>query len=215
MTTPASGLEQRYRRWLRCYPKWFRAQYEAEVLGVLVDDARDGQCQPGWIDCLDLVVSALRVRLRPRVPRSERSVLAAIKAMWVGAAVELLVVVTLVATMGDVRRNAFTDNPGFTDQQWQAVVASQIAPNVIGGLLSIGFWACMAWSIGRGHRWTRIAFPVFFALNLVGLFDGLRHGAAVTSRPDLATALVLCCIELVAVVLVWRARITAPGRLPG
>ncbi len=109
--------------------------------------------------------------------------------------------------MGDVRANARSQDPGFTANQWHAVVAHQIDPNVIGGLVAIGFWLCMAWSIGRGHRWPKVALPAFFAINLFGLFHGLLHGAATTSLPDLAVAVALCLVEFVAVLLVFRARI--------
>ena len=30
-----TGLERRYRRWLRCYPRSFRREHEAEILAVL------------------------------------------------------------------------------------------------------------------------------------------------------------------------------------
>jgi hypothetical protein len=203
--TDSGGLERAYRRWLRWYPKSFRAEYEAEILALLMEGARNGQCRPEPTECLNLVFSAVNVRLRPRVARSTRSVFAAIKAMWVGAAVELVTVVTLLATMGAVRANTLSQNPGLTAHQWHAVVASRITPNVIGGLVAIGFWLCMVWSVGRGHRWPRVALPVFFVVNLYGLLVGVLHGAATTSRPDLAAAFVLCVVELVAVILVLRA----------
>jgi hypothetical protein len=207
------GLERGYRRWLRWYPRSFRVEYEAEILGLLMEGAKIGQRRPAPRECLDLVSSAVLVRLRPRVARSERSVFAAIRAMWVGTAVELVTVVTLVATMGAVRANALSQDPGFTSHQWHATVSARIEPNVIGGLVAIAFWLCMAWSIGRGHRWPKVALPAFFALNLFGLLEGVLHDAAATSRPDLVVALALCLVELVGVVLVFRAKAATSGHL--
>jgi hypothetical protein len=204
--TDVGGLERSYRRWLRWYPRSFRTEYEAEILALLMEGARNGQCRSSPRECLNLVYSAVCVRLRPRVARSSRPVFVAIKAIWVGAAVELVTVVTLLTTMGAVRAKSLSQDPGLTARQWHAVVAGRIAPNVIGGLVAIGFWLCMVWSVGRGHRWPRVALPIFFFINLFGLLLGVLHGAAATSRPDLAAAFVLCVVELVAVVLVLRAK---------
>ena len=59
----ASELERGYRRWLKWYPKSFRAEHEAEILSMLMDDARGGQCRPEPIECLDLMAGAFRMRL--------------------------------------------------------------------------------------------------------------------------------------------------------
>ncbi|MGH3733004.1 MAG: hypothetical protein ACRDVC_06465 [Acidimicrobiales bacterium] len=201
-----TDLERAYRRWLRWYPKSFRAEYEAEILGLLLDGARDGQSRPAPTECLDLVLSAVCAHLRPRVAQSERSVYAAIRAMWLGTVIEFVTVITLVVTMGAVRANARSQDPGFTAHQWHATVAARIEPNVIGGLVAIGFWLCLAWSFGRGHRWPKVALPVFFALNLLGLLNGVLHDAASTAQPDLVAAFVLCLVELVAVILMFRAK---------
>jgi hypothetical protein len=65
----------------------------------------------------------------------------------------------------------------------------------------------MAWAIGRGHRWARIVFALFFALNVFGLLNGLAQGSAVYARPDLAAGSVLCLVELAAVALIFRVKI--------
>jgi hypothetical protein len=205
-----ADLERSYRRWLRCYPRSFRDEHEAEILGVLMDSAQEGQDRPGLGECLDLVFGAAGVRLHPRVARSERSVFAAIRVMWVGAAVELLTVLTLLVTVQDVHANTLGQDAGFTRGQWQAVVADRIDPNVIAGLAGIGLWLLAGWSLGRGQRWPRIALPVYAAFNVLGLVDGLHHGAAATSRPDLVAGVVLCLVELVAVVLAFRVQATSP-----
>ncbi len=54
----ALTLEQSYRRWLRCYPKSFRQEHEAEILGVLMDSTDSSRRQPERIECLPLVSSA-------------------------------------------------------------------------------------------------------------------------------------------------------------
>jgi hypothetical protein len=207
--TDAADLERGYRRWLRWYPKAFRREHEAEILAVLLAGARAGQRQPAPMECLDLLRSALWMRLCPRVPRSNRAVFAAIKLMYLGGVVELATAITILATIGDVRSNVVKRNPGLTEGEWHAVVAGQLEPKAVAAGIAVGFWLWMAWAIGRGHRWTRIVFAIFFGLNAFDLLKGLIQGSAVYARPDLAIGIVLCLVELAAVALIFHVKVPA------
>jgi hypothetical protein len=209
--TDAAELERGYRRWLRWYPTTFRREHEAEILAVLMAGAREGQRRPEPVECLDLMSSALSMHLRPRVPRSDRSTLNAVRLMYVGAVVELAAAIIILATVAEVKSNVVRSNPGFTDSDWHAAVVGHIAPNEVGAILAVGFWLWMAWSIGRGQRWARIVFALFFALNIFGLVNGLISGSAVYAQPDLAIAIVLCLIELASVAVIFRVKI-APSQ---
>ncbi len=204
--TDDAALERAYRRWLRWYPPSFRREHEAEMLGVLLAGARAGQRQPELRECLDLLRSALWMRLRPRAPRSDRSVFKAVKLMYLGAVVELATALTIVATIGDVRWNVVKRNPGLTAGQWHAIVAGQLEPTAVATGLAVGFWLWMAWSLGHGQRWARIAFALFFALNTWGLFNGLAGGSAVYARPDVAIGIALWLVELAAVALIFHMK---------
>jgi hypothetical protein len=204
--TDAADLEGGYRRWLRWYPKTFRREHEAEILGVLMAGAREGQRRPEPMECLDLIGSSLRMRLRTRVPRSRRSVFTAVRLMYVGAVVQLATAITIAATIGDVKSNVATKNPGLTEIEWQAVVASQVEPKAVAAGIAVGFWLWMAWSTGRGHRWARIAFGIFFGLTTFSLLDGLAQGSAVYARADLAVGIVLWLVELAAVALLFDVK---------
>jgi len=207
--TDTADLERGYRRWLRWYPRAFPREHEAEILAVLLAGARAGQRQPEPMECLDLLRSALWMRLRPRVPRSNRAAFTAVRLMCVGAVVELAAAITIVVTIGDVRSNVVNRNPGLTEAQWQAVVAGQLEPVAVAAGIAVGFWLWMAWAIGRGHRWARIAFASFFALNTVGLLQGLIRGSAVYARLDLAIGSVLWLVELVAVALIFHTELAS------
>ena len=63
MTTPGR-LERRYRRLLRWYPPSYRDRHGEEILGVLMAAARPGQRRPGARQSLDLLWSALQIRIR-------------------------------------------------------------------------------------------------------------------------------------------------------
>jgi len=76
--TDTAGLERGYRRWVRWYPKAFRHEHEAEILAVLLAGARAGQRRPAPMECVDLLRSALWMRLGPRVPRSNRAAFVAV-----------------------------------------------------------------------------------------------------------------------------------------
>lgn len=204
--TDTAGLERGYRRWLRWYPKSFRREHEAEVLAVLLAGARAGQRQPAPMECLDLLRSALWMRLRPQVPRSNRAVFAAVKLMCVGAVVELATVITILVTIGDVRSNVVTRNPDLTEGEWHAIVAGQLAPVAAAAGIAVGFWLWTAWAIGRGHRWARIAFAGFFILNSVGLLHGLIQGSAVYARADLAIGSVLWLVQLAALARIFHMK---------
>lgn len=207
--TEAADLERAYRRWLRWYPKAFRRAHEAEILGVLLAGARDGQRRPELSECLDLVGGAVRMHVRPRVPRSDRTVFAAVRLKYLGAVVELAAAITIVTTIGDVRANVVARNPGLTDVEWHAVVADQLGPQAVAAGIAVGFWLWMAWALGRGHRWARIVFVLFFGLNTFSLLDGLGRGSAVYARADLAVGLGLWVVELAAVALTFAASIVA------
>src|SRR5205814_2856104 len=138
------------------YPRAFRREHEAEILSVLMAGAGEGQRRPGLAESADLISSATWMRLRPRVPRSDRSVVNAVKLMYLGAVVELAAAITIVATIGDVKANVVKRNPGLTACTWHAVVAGHIEPIAEAAGIAVGFWLWLAWSIGRGQRWARI-----------------------------------------------------------
>jgi hypothetical protein len=136
--TEIAGLERRYRRWLRWYPKSFRDEHEEEMLGVLMAGGRADQRRPEPMECLDLVRSALGVRLHPRVPRSDRSAFVAVRLMYLGAVVELAVALTIVATLGEVKARILAKDPGFTQAQWHAEVTGTLEPLVVATVLAVG-----------------------------------------------------------------------------
>ncbi|MEU8302559.1 hypothetical protein AB0C84_03280 [Actinomadura sp. NPDC048955] len=59
-----SALELRYRRLLACYPAAHRAEHGEEMLDVLLSAARPEQTRPGLADAADLLLGAVRIRLR-------------------------------------------------------------------------------------------------------------------------------------------------------
>ena len=62
--TTARRLEGGYRRLLRWYPSSYRRWHEEEILGVLMAASRPEQRRPGTRESVDLLWSALKIRIR-------------------------------------------------------------------------------------------------------------------------------------------------------
>ena len=82
------GVEAAYRRWLRWYPREFRREHADELLGVLLAETGPDCRGPRPVECLDLVRGGLSMRLRPRMPRSDRAGFAVVRLMYLVAVVE-------------------------------------------------------------------------------------------------------------------------------
>jgi hypothetical protein len=176
--TGSADLERRYRRLLACYPRAFRHEYEQEILSVLMAGAGDGHQWPRPGEAADLIRNAIWIRLRPGVPRSQPTVLWAVRLMYVCAALKLLGVPILPATPG-----------------------SSAYPLDIG--ISWGVFALLAWATGRGHNWARVLFAVWVGFHTPVLFYDVAHVSA-SSTPvwTVIASVVFWLIELSAAVLI-------------
>ena len=101
--TDQEHLERAYRRLLAWYPRAFRRENGQEILAVLMASAAHGQRRPGLAEAADLIRSGLWLRLWPSVPRSARTVRAAVRLMYAGAAVSTVNLVILLALIGDTK----------------------------------------------------------------------------------------------------------------
>ena len=163
----SADLERRYRRRLACYPRAFRHEHEQEMLSVLMAGAGDGHSGPGRAEAVDLIRSAIWMRLRPGVPRSQPTVFWAVRLMYLCAALKLLGVPILPATTG-----------------------SSAYPLEIG--ISWGVFAVLAWANGRGHNWARVLFAVW--VGLPHPRSVLRHCARVGDLRPVWTVIASVCL---------------------
>jgi hypothetical protein len=100
--TGSADLERRYSGLLAWYPAGFRREHEAEMLGVLMESATDDQRRVPLAEEADLIRGALTLRFRVP-PRAPRTVAAAVRLMWAGAAVTLAGWVSTLVTQAAVR----------------------------------------------------------------------------------------------------------------
>jgi hypothetical protein len=159
------------------------------------------------------------MRLRPSVPRSARTVRAAVWLMCAGAAwpaVNLVVLLTvLLADSGAAKAMLRKVNPGLTAAQVSQQYTSDITIGIVGGLVVIALWLWMAWANGQGRDWARIVATVLFGLVTLDLF-GLGGPGIVSSAgvSGLIFPVLNWLIGLAAARLLWLPASTAFFRSP-
>ena len=195
--TDSAGLEHGYRRLLAFYPKAFRRENEEEILAVLLACAQDGQTRPSLEASVDLLKGAMRMRLRPR-PGQPRTVFAAVRLMWVGAAAELAALITIIVTAGAVRSAVVHADPA----AGHALVAHLVA-DVVGAPIAIAVWLFLAWANSKGRDSARLASVASFCFLTLSLVGALVQGAVAYAPADMIAAAVLWLVAVGAVVLIF------------
>jgi uncharacterized membrane protein YvlD (DUF360 family) len=205
---------------LAWYPREFRREKEQEILAVLLADAPDGQRRPGLAASADLIRGGLWMRLRPSVPRSARTVRAAVKLMYAGAAVsaveQIIVPALIIADIKVAARGRLLGH-SLTAAQMRPLI---VTVWIIFSLVVIALWLWMARAVGRGRNWARILSTVLFGLWTLQLISDLQGAVSSgTAEPVLGLlgAALTWPVGAAAVWLLWRPASRAffrPPRLP-
>jgi hypothetical protein len=193
----SASLERGYRRLLAFYPGAFRRENEEEILAVLMACAQDGQTRPSLEASIDLLKGAARMRLRPRAGQP-RTVFAAVRLMWAGAAAELAALITVVVTADSVRSAVLHGHQAAASATMSHVVIDEVGMPII-----IGVWLFLAWAIGRGRDAARFGFTSFFLLITMAMIIAQAQGGAVYAPADLIAGAATWLIALAAVVLTF------------
>jgi hypothetical protein len=196
---PHAILERRYRRLLACYPRFFRADSEDEILAVLMDCARPGQRWPGPAECADLIRSAIRMRLGPGRSSPPRAVTSAMRLMRMGAATEIAGLVIAVATASSVESAMLRHHLSFLAVHWHDLLLFI----ELGVPVPVSLWLWLAWANGRGYRWARSAFAGVFGVYTLIVLSKLAVGAATYAPADLLVVGVQWAIGLAVVLLIF------------
>jgi hypothetical protein len=160
--TDQADLERGYRRLLAWYPREFRRENGQEILAVLMAGAPDGQRRPGLAESADLIRGGVWMRLRPRVPRSARTVQAAVRLMYAGAAVSAAgLIIGLALIIADIQVAARGQFLGHSLTAHKPLV---ITVWIVLGLAGVSMWLWMARANGQGRNWARILSTVLFVL---------------------------------------------------
>jgi hypothetical protein len=207
--TDQEHLERAYRRRLAWYPRAFRDEHGPEILAVLMAGARDGQRRPGLAGSADLIRGGLWLRLVPSVPRSARTVRAAVWLMRAGAVIPAVSLVLSLVTL------AAMISAGSAGQQDVA----QAILRAIGGLVVTALWLWMARANGQGRNGARIFSAVLSGVVTLALatavgLGGPGHVAGMTV-PSLILSVLNWLIGLAAAGLLWLPASTAFFRSQG
>jgi hypothetical protein len=198
----SASLERGYRRLLAWYPKWFRLQNTEEVLAVLMACAQDDQTRPSLEAAVDLLKGAARMRLRPR-PGQPRTVFAAVWLMIAGAAAELGVMVTLLATQNEIKADLITRYPAYAHAIRHAVNV-QVTLDVVVGPVVIAVWLWLAWMSSRGKQRGRVAFAVFFGVTSLSVLYSLSQGSLVYAPAAMSVGLGIWAIAAAAIMFIFN-----------
>jgi hypothetical protein len=153
------------------------------------------------------------MRLRPGVPQSARTVRAAVRVMYAGAAVSTVNLIILLAFIGYIRAYHALLGHHLTAAQVSQLNTPFITLTVVSDLVPIALWLWMARENGQGRNWARNLSTVLFGLatlDLTGAFG--TPGIRVTVVPMLfgpAVPVLTWLAGLAAVWLLWRPASTA------
>jgi hypothetical protein len=126
--------------------------------------------------------------------------------MYLGALVELGVLVVVAATAGRLHATILAHDHGYTAAQWQAEFHQHIVPLEIGAPIAACVWVWLAWANGRGHGWARALFLAVAGVTTASLLSGLANGAFIYAPADAVAGIALCLVALAAVVLIVSGR---------
>ncbi len=198
-SAPASSdLERGYRRLIACYPRSFRKENGEEILTVLLATAEEGQRRPSLAEAADLLRGALRMRLG--LSRCPRTVLHAVRLMYLGALAEAAVLVTVLLSVGSIRSSTRAAvihaagphaNPAVT-RHLLASVASAVSVTIIVdvavALFAIAGWLFLAWANGKGSALARVGAIIACAFYTTVAIQGFAQGDARYAPVGLAVA---------------------------
>jgi hypothetical protein len=162
----SAQLEHAYRRLVKLYPRPFRRESTEEIIAVLLATAREDQRYPSVLEAADLLRGAARMRLG--LSNCPRTVLYAVRLMYLGALSEIAVLVTLLVTSGSisaaVRATAIRSlgpHPAPAAAAQATASAATILNDHVSGdililLLATAGWLFLAWATGKGSPLARV-----------------------------------------------------------
>jgi hypothetical protein len=199
----SAQLEDAYRRLVQLYPRSFRRESTEEIIAVLLATARADQRYPSVLEAADLLRGAARMWLG--LSNCPRTVLYAVRLMYLGALAEIAVLVTLLVTSGSisaaVRANAIRSlgpHPDHAAAAQAAANAATVISNHLDGdilvlLLAVAGWLVLGWAAGQGSPLARVwaiivcaLYAALMAVDLSGSIVSVAPAAVIASGVTMA-----------------------------
>ena len=205
----SAQLERGYRRLVGLYPRSFRRESTEEIIAVLLATAREDQRRPSLMEAADLLRGALRMRLG--LASCPRTVLYAVRLMYLGALAQLGVLVIVAVDYGGIEAAARTaairslgPHPAaaglaYVQTDLGATIGAQLTADMVMTLLAIAGWLLLAWANGKGFTFGRPLAVLACAAYTVVTAAGLARGD-LTYAPALAIA--TCAVVAIGVAAV-------------
>ncbi|GAA4376991.1 hypothetical protein GCM10023088_36320 [Actinomadura verrucosospora] len=196
-----SALELRYRRLLACYPAGHRAEHGEEMLDVLMSAARPGQTRPSLADTADLLLGAVRIRLR-------RATGDATGSPWPGALAVAGLVAMIMLVADGVRFAVNVPHLGMVFAERVGEGGWPMLASYVGTAPYWAAWAVIATLAWRGAR--RPATVAACAVTAAQLLLAL-WAATFTEAPYAPVASSVAGIPLALALLATASLVASPG----
>jgi hypothetical protein len=200
----SAGLERAYRRLVGFYPRSFREQNTEEIIAVLLATAREDQRRPSLLEAADLLRGATLMRLG--LSGCPRTVLYAVRLMYLGAAAEVAVLVSVLVSAGRIGAHADAvalrsigphPAPGAAHQALATaatVVDTDLTAVVAITLFAIVTWLFLAWANGKGSPYGRVGAIITCAFYTAAMALDLSQGALMIAPAGVIAACVVLAI---------------------
>ncbi len=122
----------------------------------------------------------------PQPPQAPKSVLNAVKLMYVGAALSVVGLIVGLTSIGSLknalRQAAINAHKPLTASQLHTAEIAGVAFIILIGLIGIGLWLWMARMNGAGKSWARVVATVLFGLSTLSTLTSIARPSATGTR---------------------------------
>jgi hypothetical protein len=137
----------------------------------------------------------------PRRPALPASVQNAVRLMYAGAVLSVVVLAAAVLTVGSVRTAVHNAFPSYSASRVRSAAMVVVVTDVVVQVITVGLWLWMAVANKAGNGWARVVASVLFGLNtLLLLLSFARPHASIGAVLNL----LIWLVGLGTIILLWR-----------